>query len=271
MWQYPEMDPVAISVGPVSIHWYAVTYLVGIALAWWLLTARSKSPHIGFNDKQLSDIAFYAVLGVLLGGRLGYVLFYGWANLLADPLSALRIWQGGMSFHGGLLGVLVAVAIYSRRYGRGFFEITDFIAPAIPLGLGCGRIGNFVNGELPGRVAEVPWAVIYPGELLARHPSSLYQALLEGPVLFALLWFFSRKAKPPMTVSGMFLLGYGSLRIFSESFREPDSHLGFILLGQVTAGQLLSLPMALLGVVLLVYGYRAGYRAGYPSGKKITG
>ncbi len=266
MWHYPEINPVAISLGPVSIHWYAISYLVGIALAWWLLRERTKLPHVGFNDKSLSDLAFYAVLGVLLGGRLGYVLFYGWSNLMADPWSGLRIWQGGMSFHGGLIGVLVAIAIFNRRYaeryGRRFFETTDFIAPAVPLALGAGRIGNFVNAELPGRLAEIegsgtlPWTVIYPGELVARHPSSLYQALLEGPVLFALLWFFSRKARPPMTVSGVFLLGYGGLRIFSEFFREPDSHLGFILMGKITAGQLLSMPMVLLGVFLLVYGYR---------------
>ena len=269
MWHYPEMDPVAISFGLVNIHWYAISYLVGIALAWWLLLGRTKLPAAPFNEKTLSDLVFYIVLGLMLGGRLGYILFYGWSQWLLDPWSGFRIWQGGMSFHGGLMGALVAVAIFNRRSsGKGFFDdffkVTDFIAPAIPLALGAGRIGNFVNAELPGRMVAagvdgsttLPWAVIYPGELIARHPSSLYQALLEGPVLFAILWVFSRRARPGMTVSGLFLLGYGSLRIFSEFFREPDAHLGFILLGKITAGQLLSMPMLLLGIFLLIYGYR---------------
>ena len=267
MWHYPEMDPVAISLGPVNIHWYAISYLVGIALAWWLLLGRTKGPLAPFTEKTLSDLVFYIVLGLMLGGRLGYLLFYGWSQLLLDPWSGFRIWQGGMSFHGGLIGALVAVAIFNRsRPGKGFFDdffkVTDFIAPAAPLALGAGRIGNFVNVELPGRAvavdgsSTVPWAVIYPGELIARHPSSLYQALLEGPVLFAMLWVFTRRARPAMTVSGLFLLGYASLRIFSEFFREPDAHLGFILLDKITAGQLLSMPMLLLGFFLLVYGYQ---------------
>lgn len=253
MWHYPDIDPIAISVGPISIHWYAISYLVGIGLVWFILRYRSQKNDLGWTDDDLSDIVFYSVLGVLLGGRIGYMFFYGLDNLIQDPLSALKIWQGGMSFHGGLLGVLAGVALFARKRGVRFFEVTDFIAPGIPLALGCGRIGNFINAELPGRMSDVPWALIYPGEEFGRHPSSLYQATLEGPVLFALLWLYSMKPKPVMAVSGMFLIGYGSLRIFSELFREPDAHLGFILFNWVTTGQLLSLPMVLLGLFLLFY------------------
>ena len=255
MWHYPEFDPIAINVGPVSIHWYAISYLVGIGLVWLVLKHRSGKPGLKWTDNDLSDIVFYAVVGVLLGGRLGYMFFYGMENLIADPVSALKIWQGGMSFHGGLMGVLIGVWVFARRRGVGFFEVTDFIAPAIPLALGCGRIGNFINAELPGRMTDAPWALIYPGESFARHPSSLYQALLEGPVLFTFLWFYSMKPRPVMAVSGLFLLGYGSLRIFSEFFREPDAHLGFVLFEWMTAGQLLSLPMVILGLFLACYSY----------------
>ena len=195
------------------------------------------------------------MLGVLLGGRIGYMLFYGMENLLANPASALRVWEGGMSFHGGLIGVLLGVLWFARKTGRTFFQITDFIAPSIPIALGCGRIGNFINAELPGRVTEVPWGLVYPGEVVARHPSSLYQAMLEGPVLFVLLWVFAMKPRPVMAVSGLFLVGYGLLRIFSETFRLPDSHLGFVLFDQVTQGQLLSLPMVLLGAGFIAYSY----------------
>jgi len=253
MWHYPDIDPIAISVGPISIHWYAISYLVGIGLVWFILRRRTQRNNLGWTDDDLSDMVFYCVLGVLLGGRIGYMLFYGFDNLVRDPLSALKIWQGGMSFHGGLLGVLVAVILFARKRGVSFFQVTDFIAPGIPLALGCGRIGNFINAELPGRVADVPWALIYPGEAVGRHPSSLYQAVLEGVVLFAFLWIYSMRPRPVMAVSGMFLIGYGSLRMFSEFFREPDAHMGYILFDWVTTGQLLSLPMVLLGIFLLFY------------------
>lgn len=255
MWHYPDIDPVAISLGPISIHWYAITYLVGIGLVWWTLGYRNRQYSHRYNDENMSDLVFFAVLGVLLGGRIGYMLFYGMENLVANPLSILRIWEGGMSFHGGMLGVLLGVGWFARKVGRRFFAVTDFIAPSIPLALGCGRMGNFINTELPGRVAEVPWAVVYPGEVMARHPSSLYQAILEGPILFAILWVFAMKPRPVMAVSGMFLLSYGSLRIISECFREPDAHLGYVMLEWVTTGQLLSLPMALLGICFIAYSY----------------
>ena len=255
MWHYPNLDPVAISLGPISIHWYAISYLVGIGLVWWTLGYRNRHYASGYSDEEVSDLVFFAVLGVLLGGRIGYMLFYGMENLLANPASALRVWEGGMSFHGGLIGVLLGVLWFARKTGRTFFQITDFIAPSIPIALGCGRIGNFINAELPGRVTEVPWGLVYPGEVVARHPSSLYQAMLEGPVLFVLLWVFAMKPRPVMAVSGLFLLGYGLLRIFSETFRLPDSHLGFVLFDQVTQGQLLSLPMVLLGAGFIAYSY----------------
>ena len=288
MWHYPILDPVAINLGPLKIHWYAISYLVGIGLFWWVLRTRTRShpsPAV-FTAAELADIIFYGMLGVLLGGRLGSVLFYGWEALVADPWSVLRIWEGGMSFHGGLIGVIVSMVVYARRRAgtrRSFFEITDFLAPAAPLGLGCGRLGNFMNTELPGRVADaglLPWAVIYPGDTVARHPSSLYQALLEGPLLFAILWLYSRSARPRMAISGLFLLGYGSLRTFSEFYREPDPHMGYqaVLVWAfppvrfpveyspeqlpaqmaglaLSAGQLLSMPMMLIGVLLLAWGY----------------
>ena len=254
MWQYPELDPIALSIGQFSIHWYAISYLVGIGLAWWVAKIRVRRLGLTFGDEQISDLVFYATLGVVLGGRIGYTLFYGLAGLFDDPLRLFRIWEGGMSFHGGMLGVLAAMLFYARKTGRTFFEVTDFIAPVIPLGLGSGRLGNFVNTELPGRVADVPWAVQFPGEFVGRHPSSLYQAALEGPVLFLILWWFTNRkpARPTMAISGVFCLGYGSLRVFSEFFREPDAHLRFVAFDFLTMGQLLSLPLVLLGIALLV-------------------
>ena len=255
MWHYPVLDPVLISIGPVSIHWYALSYLVGISLVWWSLGQRARAQALAWNDEQISDMIFYGVLGVILGGRIGYMLFYGWQSLAADPLSLFRVWEGGMSFHGGLLGVLVAMYFYGWQQGRGFIGVTDYIAPSVPIALGCGRIGNFINGELPGRVTEVPWAAIYPGEALGRHPSSLYQAFSEGVVLFAIMWLFSRRSRPPFAISGMFLTTYGGLRFLTEFFREPDRHLMFIAFDWMTMGQLLSLPMIALGVSFLFYSY----------------
>lgn len=256
MWSYPQFDPVLISLGPLKIHWYAISYLVGIGLVWWTLGRRGPAARPAWSAEQLSDALFYGVLGVILGGRIGYMVFYGWQGLLDNPLNLFKVWQGGMSFHGGLLGVLIAMYVYGLRNGRSFFSVTDYIAPSIPLALGCGRIGNFINGELPGRITEVPWAVIYPGESVGRHPSSLYQAFAEGVVLFALLWWFSRRPRPQMAVSGMFLMGYGGLRFITEFFRQPDSHLNFIAFNWMTMGQILCLPMLALGLSFIVYGYR---------------
>lgn len=297
MWDYPELDPVALSLGPLQIHWYALSYLIGISFVWWHLGVRNErlvaslvdSPNKSQNKKeqknqkkqqkktaalgprlspsgkpiwtseQLSDLVFYAVLGVILGGRIGYMLFYGFEQIIQNPLSILKIWEGGMSFHGGMLGVFLGMYWFGRKTGYTFFQVTDFIAPSIPIALGCGRIGNFINGELPGRITEVPWAVIFPGETIARHPSSLYQATLEGPVLFLILWLYGRSNRPTMAMSGMFLVGYGVLRFTSEFFRRPDLHMGtegFIAFDWLTTGQLLSVPMVLFGIAFIVYSYR---------------
>jgi phosphatidylglycerol:prolipoprotein diacylglycerol transferase len=252
---YPEIDPIAISLGPVSIHWYAISYLVGIGLVWWTVKYRITRYGHPWTDDDLADMIFYGVLGVLLGGRIGYMFFYGLQNLVEDPWGALRIWEGGMSFHGGLIGVLVGVAVFAWRKQVSFVAIMDLTSPSIPLALGCGRIGNFINAELPGRVTDVSWAMVYPGDIVARHPSSLYQAILEGPVLFAILWVFAMQPRPPMAVSGMFLVCYGLLRTFTELFREPDAHIGYVMFDWMTAGQLLSLPMVLFGLAIIAYSY----------------
>ncbi|HJL60629.1 MAG TPA: prolipoprotein diacylglyceryl transferase [Pseudomonadales bacterium] len=261
MWNYPEFDPVALSLGPISIHWYALSYLVGILLVWRHASIRSRTTGTGskkpvWTEEHISDAIFYGVFGVILGGRIGYMLFYGRQELVDDPLALFKVWQGGMSFHGGMLGVFVAAYLLGRLTKKTFFEVTDFIAPSIPIALGCGRLGNFINGELPGRVTDVPWAAIYPGDIVGRHPSSLYQAFLEGPVLFLILWLFTRRVRPVVSTSGIFLIGYGSLRFCSEIFREPDAHLGFVAFEWLTTGQLLSLPMILIGICFLVWSYR---------------
>ncbi len=254
MWRYPDIDPVAISIGPVNIHWYGISYLAGLGLAWWLALRRSRKTG-QWTDDQISDLIFFGAMGIVLGGRLGYMLFYGWQNLQHDPFSILKVWQGGMSFHGGMLGVFVALFLFGRRNNRTFFEISDFIAPFVPLGLGLGRLANFINTELPGRITDVPWALIYPGESVGRHPSSLYQFTLEGPLLFTVLYSYSIRTRPRMAVSGLFLIGYGFLRIFSELFRAPDPQLQFIAFGWLTMGQALSVPMLIFGIAFLWYAY----------------
>jgi phosphatidylglycerol:prolipoprotein diacylglycerol transferase len=249
---YPNIDPVAVHLGPFKIHWYGLMYLLGFGVAWWLGRRRLRLfPQLGAQD--LSDLIFYAALGVIAGGRLGYILFYDFAAYLAEPLNIFKIWQGGMSFHGGLLGVIIAMALFARRRGRRFFEIADFTAPLIPLGLGAGRLGNFINGELWGRVSDLPWAMVFPDPRaggLPRHPSQLYEMLLEGVVLFVILWLYARKTRPTMAVSGLFLLGYGTFRFLVEFARTPDAQLGFLAGDWLTMGQLLSLPMVAAGAVL---------------------
>lgn len=258
MLQFPNIDPVALSLGPVTIHWYGVMYLVGFACAWWLGRLRAKDPARGWRPEEVDDLIFYAVLGVVLGGRLGYILFYDFGSFLDEPMRLLRIWQGGMSFHGGLIGVLLAMAWFARKTKRRFFVVTDFVASLVPIGLGAGRIGNFINAELWGRTSDVPWAMVFPGGgPLARHPSQLYQALLEGLALFVILWIYSRRPRPTMAVSGMFLLGYGVFRFAVEFVREPDKHLSYIAWDWLTMGQLLSVPMLVVGVFLLVRSHAA--------------
>lgn len=274
MLTYPNIDPVLVSFGPVAVHWYGVMYLVGFLAGWWLGRWRAARPGSGWRAEQVDDLLFYIALGVVLGGRIGYALFYGFDELQRDPLSLLRIWQGGMSFHGGLLGVLVAMWLFGRRHGKGFFHCTDFIAPLIPIGLGAGRIGNFINGELWGAPASVPWAMqvscerfvslctdklqLPPGTLMTPplHPNQLYEALLEGVVMFTILWLFSARSRPTMAVSGLFLVCYGAFRFAIEFVRMPDVQLGYLAFGWVTMGQLLSLPMLLAGGVLIWLAYR---------------
>ncbi|MFW1678096.1 prolipoprotein diacylglyceryl transferase [Pontibacter sp. JAM-7] len=257
MWVH-NIDPVALNLGPLQIHWYGLMYLLGFAAAWWLGARRARRAGSGWTEDQVSDLIFWGAIGVILGGRLGYVLFYNFDQFLQEPLWLFAIWEGGMSFHGGLLGVVCVMFLFARKQGKTWMQVTDFLAPLVPIGLGAGRIGNFIGGELWGRAAEVPWAVVFPraGDGLARHPSQLYEFALEGVCLFLLLWWFSHKPRPVMAVSGLFLLLYGVFRSVVEFFREPDAQLGFVALDWVTQGQLLSLPMIVLGVVLLVLAYR---------------
>ncbi len=257
MLTYPTMDPIAFHLGPLPVHWYGLMYLVGFLGGWGLLTLRAQKSPRGFTTEQISDILFYAALGIILGGRLGYMLFYDFDEAIQHPLRILMIWHGGMSFHGGLIGVILALWLYGRKIGKSLIELTDFIAPVVPIGLGAGRIGNFIGGELPGRVTDLPWAMIFPhaGDL-PRHPSQLYEFFLEGVILFFVLWFFSKKERPLGAVSGLFLVLYGTFRFTVEFFREPDIQIGFVAFGWMTKGQLLSIPMILLGVVMLLCAYK---------------
>jgi phosphatidylglycerol:prolipoprotein diacylglycerol transferase len=271
MLTYPDIDPVVVSLGPLSIHWYGLMYLVGFVAGWWLGRVRMAQPGNDWKEGEWDEALFYIALGVLLGGRIGYVLFYGFSAFLEDPLYLFRINEGGMSFHGGLLGVLIAVWLFGRRFGRTFFAITDFIAPLVPIGLGAVRVGNFINGELWGRPGDVPWAMqvpcgrfpegcaTLPPEALytpALHPSQLYEAGLEGAVLFVILWVYSSRPRPVMAVSGLFLLCYGLFRFGVEFVRLPDAHIGYLAFDWFTMGQLLTLPMLLFGVLLMWLAYR---------------
>jgi phosphatidylglycerol:prolipoprotein diacylglycerol transferase len=257
MLTYPDIDPVAVSLGPVAIHWYGLMYLIGFIAGWWLGVVRARKPSSGWRTSEIGDLLFYVALGVILGGRIGYILFYNFGLFLDDPLVLFRVWQGGMSFHGGLLGVLFAMWLYGRRTGRSFFQVTDFMAPFVPIGLGAGRIGNFINGELWGRPTDLPWGMVFPFvDSQPRHPSMLYEALLEGVVLFLVLWVYSSRPRPTGAVSGMFLLCYGVFRFAVEFVREPDAHIGYLFMHWVTMGQVLSVPMILFGILLLVLAYR---------------
>lgn len=256
---HPDFDPIAFSLGPLQVRWYGLMYLCGFIAGWSLGRYRASQPGSIWQPRHIDDLLFYIALGIILGGRIGYIVFYNFAGLLNDPLMLIRIWEGGMSFHGGLLGVIIAMILYARKLGMSVFQVTDFIAPLVPPGLFFGRIGNFINGELWGRVSDMPWAMVFhtPGAGdLPRHPSQLYQAALEGVALFLLLWLYSARPRPTMAVSGLFLAGYGTSRLITEWFRQPDAHIGFIALGWMTMGQLLSLPMVILGVVLMVLAYR---------------
>ena len=250
----PVIDPVAIQLGPLAIRWYSLSWLAAFGLIFFLANKNLSK----FSKEQLSNLMFYGLLGAIIGGRVGYMIFYGSNQLLADPLSLFYVWQGGLSFHGGFLGVLVSAYFLSKHWQVKFFEIMDFIAPYIPIGLGSVRIGNFLNAELLGTPTNMPWGIMFPSdpEGLIRHPSQLYQAVGEGVVLLFLMLWFSRKPRPHMAVSSLFLIGYGVIRCFTEIFREPDAHIGFDLFGIISRGQLLSLPMIIIGIVLLFYSYK---------------
>src|SRR5579859_1565730 len=271
MLTYPNIDPIALGIGPLKVHWYGITYLVGFLGAYWCMYLRGRRPGSGWTAEQLQDLLFYVALGVVGGGRLGYMLFYDFPDFVHAPWTLFLVWQGGMSFHGGLLGVLFAMWLYGRRTKRDFFALTDFIAVVVPIGLGAGRIGNFINGELWGKVTDLPWGMqlncadprfipycngAVAGLSAPHHPSQLYELLLEGVAMFTVLWIYSAKPRPRMAVSGLFALLYGVFRFLVEFVRMPDAQLGYLAFGWVTMGQILSLPLICTGVVLLVLAYR---------------
>ncbi len=273
---YPSIDPVIVSIGPLALRWYGLAYLAAFAVCWWLGNLQNRRARLGWTRPQVSDLVFYGAIGAVVGGRIGYLLFYSFDVFLRDPLVLLRIWDGGMSFHGGLAGAIGAMAWFARRVNRGFWQVADFVAPLVPIGLGLGRLGNFANTELPGRMTEVPWGLVYPcdaaavrninvlcsgeWESFARHPSPLYQAFAEGVVLFVFVWWVAARPRPAGLVSGAFLTGYGLLRFVTEWFREPDGHIGFLAFDWLTMGQLLSLPMAIVGMLVIVWALRRSPR-----------
>lgn len=254
MLQYPTIDPVIFSIGPLSVRWYGMMYLLGFIAAYLLGRRRASQPWSPLQPEQVEDLIFYGAIGAVLGGRFGYVMFYGFDRFLADPLWLLRVWEGGMAFHGGLLGVFVGLIIYARKLNQPLGEICDFVAPLAPIGLGLGRLANFINAELYGRVTDVPWAMIFPTDesQLLRHPSQLYQCFFEGFVLLLLVYGFTRVRRPRWAATGLFLLGYGVARYSVEFFREPDASLTF---DWMTRGQFLSLPMIIGGLAMLAFAY----------------
>ena len=260
MLMHPQFNPIALQLGPLAVHWYGLTYLLAFGLFWYLARRRLSHPpyaslqgDAAWRAADIEDLLFMGVVGVIIGGRLGYVLFYKPGYYAAHPLEALALWQGGMSFHGGMLGVIAALGWFAWTRRRPFWQVTDLVAPCVPLGLASGRLGNFINGELWGRAADpsLPWAMVFPqsGTALPRHPSQIYQFLLEGVLLFAVLWLMARKPRPAGQLSAAFLVGYGVLRFTAEYFREPDAHLGLLSAG-LSMGQWLCVPMVLAGIAL---------------------
>jgi phosphatidylglycerol:prolipoprotein diacylglycerol transferase len=256
MIEWPQFDPFAVHFTETTgVTWYGITYLAGFVASWLLARQRAQTAHSPLKVAEVDDLIFYGAMGVLLGGRLGYMLFYASGAVLDNPLSIFQVWKGGMSFHGGLIGVLCAIGLYARKLKLPFWVLGDFVTPLVPLGLCFGRIGNFINGELWGKVTDVPWAIVYNG--LPRHPSQLYESALEGLVLFLMLWFYSAKPRPTMAISGLFLVGYGIFRILIEFVRVPDNG-EYFALDWVTRGQVLSVPMVLAGVLMMIWAYRRG-------------
>ncbi len=264
---FPNIDPIIVSLGPLSVRWYGMMYLLGFIAAY--LLAKKRLPTSPWNRDQLSDLLFWGFVGVIIGGRLGYVFFYQFGLFLQDPLYLFYIHTGGMSFHGGLLGVIAAMFWQARRLNASFLQVADFIAPLVPIGLGAGRIGNFLNAELWGRTTDVPWAIIFPGAgPQPRHPSQLYEFALEGVLLFIILWLYSARPRPTGAVGGLFLMGYGAFRFIVEFYREPDAHIGLYQVG-LSQGQLLCIPMILGGLGLMVYAYKKNGVTATPANKTV--
>ncbi len=263
MISFPDINPVAFQLGPLKVHWYGLMYLLGFYGCWWLGTVRAKLPHVKWPRERVGDLLFYVVLGVILGGRIGYILFYAytpqgqWMEWL-EPLTVFRVWDGGMSFHGGLIGVAIAMVLFARQTKLPYWEITDFIAVIVPFGLFTGRIGNFINGELWGKVTSLPWGMVFPAahDGLPHQPSELYEAVLEGLVMLAILWWFGRRPRPRMALTALFLLLYGCIRFAIEFVRLPDPQFGYLAWGWLTMGQILCVPMLLLGAWLMWRAYR---------------
>ena len=252
----PHIDPVAFSLGPLKVHWYGLMYIVGIGAAWWMARLRTKEPGFPWTSTQIEDLIFYSAVGLMVGGRLGYIFFYNFAAFVDDPSILIRVWEGGMSFHGGMLGAFAGMWFFGRKVGARFSDVTDFIAPYVPLGLFTGRIGNFINGELWGKPTDLPWAMTFPtGGDIPRHPSQLYEALLEGVLLFVLLHLYRRMNPPRTAMSGLFLLLYGVFRFVVEFVRLPDAQLGYLAFGWLTMGMVLSLPMIIAGLFILIRAY----------------
>ena len=259
MLAYPAIDPIIVSIGPLAVRWYGVMYVLGLAGAWWLGIRQTDRGIAPTRDRQqVEDLIFYGAMGVVLGGRIGYILFYQFSAFLHNPLLLFRITEGGMSFHGGLIGVITAMWLYAGKLDKPFFAIADFVAPMVPIGLGFGRIGNFINQELWGRPSDVPWAMVFPAdpEQLTRHPSQLYQFALEGVALLLLMQLAARNPRPMGMISGLFLIGYSVMRFTIEFFREPDAHIGLEMLGWMTRGQELCVPMFAAGVIICVWAAR---------------
>lgn len=257
---YPNPDPIALALGPLKVHWYGLMYLIGFVAGWWLARRRAAQPGSTWTPTQVDDLIFQVSLGVILGGRIGWILFYGTERVLAEPLSMLRIWEGGMSFHGGLLGVMVAAALFAVSRGKRIADVFDFLAPLPAIGIGAGRIGNFINSELWGKPTDAPWGMLVDGQVL--HPSQLYEATLEGLVLFLIMWWFTSRPRPRWSPAGLFLLCYGVFRFAIEFVRVPDENRGYLFFNWVTMGQILCLPMILGGLALLILAYRRNEHSG---------
>ena len=257
MLTYPQIDPVAIALGPVKVHWYGLMYLIGFIAVWWLGKKRAERPYSVIKPEAMEDLVYFGAMGVILGGRIGYILFYNFARFIDNPLILFKLWEGGMSFHGGMLGVFVAMWWFAKKNNCTMLDLTDHISPLVPIGLGAGRIGNFINGELWGKTTDVSWGMVFPhAGLLPRHPSQLYEAFLEGFALFLILWLYTHKQRPSMAPTGLVLFLYGCFRFFVEFFRLPDSHLGYLALDWLTMGQILSTPMIIMGGLLFIYAHK---------------